>query len=139
MRSECAPHQKFCFIRPTRCGPHALEVCQHHFPQRPVHQCARSIEVMVRDLVNQRREVPEVDGAAFLVGGTFPLRLEDFREVSEDVSPNAKKSITNPTIAPRMAFFSAASVIAAKRAAFASASVRFQTLPSSVTQPARMR
>ena len=95
MRSESAPYQKFKFVVPPRCYPHALDISEQHVPERPVHYDANSVRVVMSDLANQRCEVSEVAGATFLVGGTFALRLEDFWEVFDDGSPDEKKPMTN--------------------------------------------
>ena len=84
--------------------------------------------IVMRDLADQLREVAEVAGAAFLYGGPFRSGSKISGKSSMMV-PLTKKPITNLTMTARMEVFSSASVIAAKRAAFASASARLHVLP----------
>ncbi len=88
MRRQRAPDQEIDLVIPPRGNSQNLHVCEEEIPQRPIHHRPDALGIVPRDVSDHRREVPEVERAAFFIGGTFALGFEDFREVSDDGSPN---------------------------------------------------
>jgi hypothetical protein len=60
MRSKRTPHEQFEFVVPARRDFHALDVCEQDLPERPLEHFADPVKLLVGNLPDERREVPEI-------------------------------------------------------------------------------
>ena len=122
VRCQDCPHEIVDEIFLPLRLPQLRQVKQKQIAQRPSADFFESRRVVPGYGADDEREISEVAPSALAVAGASLLWFEEFGEVFKDSGSRRKKNCTWRIISRFMVSFSSVSVIAAKRAAFFSAS-----------------